>query len=115
VSPIASFVESIAVLFSDDPSVLFVQTGVMLCVSVVIFLVLFTLRDVMLRSDSFTFQVLSVLLVALLPIVGFLFYLLIRPSRTIADRRLERELRTLLERTGKKHHHPQQQSKKKEA
>lgn len=64
-----------------------------------VFLVLFTARDITLRSQSFVWQVLAIVLVALLPIVGFMIYILIRPSRTSKERELEYLLRELLDRS----------------
>lgn len=64
----------------------------------VIFLVLFATRDIILRTNSFLYQTVCILLVAALPVVGFLIYLLIRPSRTLAQRRLEKKVGDLLSR-----------------
>lgn len=61
-----------------------------------IFLVFFTTRDVILRTHSFLYMLFSILLVALLPGVGFLLYLLIRPARTIKERELEKMLKDIL-------------------
>lgn len=60
-----------------------------------LFLLLFTLRDVLLRSRSFWFQAFCVLLTGALPIAGFLVYLLIRPARTVKERELEDMVRDL--------------------
>ncbi|MBI1812235.1 hypothetical protein HY285_03030 [Candidatus Peregrinibacteria bacterium] len=62
------------------------------------FFVLFTARDILLRTHLFTLQACSILLVALFPIGGFLVYLLIRPPRTIKDRAMEDLVLDLLER-----------------
>ncbi len=64
-----------------------------------VYLVLFTTRDILLRSHSFLYQLSAIVLVALLPVVGFLLYLLIRPPTTCFERRLERELKEVLRRT----------------
>jgi hypothetical protein len=62
---------------------------------VLVFLLLFTLRDILLRTRSFWYQCFCVLLVGALPIVGFLLYLLIRPARTIKQRETEAMLRQI--------------------
>lgn len=76
---------------------------------IVIFLVLLTTRDILLRSHSFLLQIFCIVLVAALPVVGFLLYLLIRPTQTLAMKRLERKLDHVLERANahqqKKQHH----------
>lgn len=79
---------------------------------VVIFLVLFTTRDILLRSHSLLLQIFCIVLVAALPAFGFLIYLLIRPSQTLAMRRLERKLDQVLERgSGQQHQQKKQQEK----
>lgn len=67
-------------------------------------MVVWTFRDIRSRSRDVFAQVLSVLLVALIPVVGLLLYLLMRPKDTLAeayDRALEEEalLQTLEDRT----------------
>lgn len=62
---------------------------------VLLFLLLYTLRDIILRTHSFWYQALCVLIVGALPIAGFLVYLLIRPARTLKERELEDMLRDL--------------------
>ncbi len=66
------------------------------CAFFVVFLVLFTTRDILLRTNSFLLQACSILLVAVLPIVGFFIYVLIRPSRTLAERAMHRDIIVLL-------------------
>lgn len=84
---------------------------------IVIFLVLFTTRDILLRSQSFLLQIFCIVLVAVLPVAGFLIYLLIRPSRTLAMRRLESKIDSFLERFNvhqqKKQHHQDKGNKAK--
>lgn len=81
---------------SDDPAALAAQSAVLLIALVLLFLLLFTLRDILLRTHSFLYQALCLLIVALLPGIGFLFYLLIRPARTIKEREVERMLREVM-------------------
>jgi hypothetical protein len=57
-------------------------------------LVIWSLRDIRLRSRSTLAAILTVLLVAVLPVIGLVVYLLLRPRQTIADmydRALEQE------------------------
>ncbi len=65
---------------------------------IVVFLVLFTTRDILLRSHSFLLQIFCIVLVAVLPVFGFLIYLLIRPSKTLSMKRLESKIDRVLER-----------------
>ncbi len=60
---------------------------------ILVFLLLFTLRDILLRTRSFGYQCFCVLLVGVLPVVGFLVYLLIRPARTVKQRETDELLR----------------------
>ncbi len=88
-------ISSLLTFLSADPSLRLLQ-GLLLTIAVlVVYLVFFTLRDVLLRSRNFAFQLFAILLVAFLPIVGFLLYMLIRPVQTLADRRRDRMLREL--------------------
>jgi hypothetical protein len=78
----------------SDP-VTWVQGGVIAIAFILIYLLLFTLRDILLRTRSFWYQFFCVLLVGCLPVLGFLIYLLIRPARTVKERELESMLHTL--------------------
>lgn len=71
------------------------QAGVVAIAVILIYLLLFTLRDILLRTRSFWYQFFCVLLVGCLPVVGFFLYLLIRPARTVKQRELEMMLQTL--------------------
>jgi hypothetical protein len=82
---------------SEDPNVAMTQAGLIALVVVVLFLLFYTLRDVVLRTRSFVYQCVCILLVALLPGLGFLLYLLIRPARTIKEREMEAMLQALTE------------------
>lgn len=88
--------ESASAFLATDPAVLVVQSLMASGAFIVVFLVLFVTRDVLLRSNSFIFQAFCILITALLPIVGFFVYLLIRPSRTIAERAMHRDIIALL-------------------
>lgn len=88
-------VSSLLTFLSADPALRLMQ-GLLLALAVlVVYLVFFTLRDVLLRSRNFAFQLFSILLVAFVPVVGFLLYMLIRPVQTLAERRRDRWLRDL--------------------
>jgi len=77
------------VFLAEDPTLRLLQFGMMLIGVIVIFLVFFTTRDILLRTHSFWYMFLSILIVALLPVVGFFLYVLIRPARTIKESELE--------------------------
>lgn len=101
-----SLLEPWLLFLADDPILRGMQVGMLLLGSIVIFLVFFTTRDILLRTHSFWYMFASIVLVALLPVVGFFLYLLIRPARTIKEREVEEMLQTLVQK---------KQSKKKEA
>ncbi|HLD32539.1 MAG TPA: hypothetical protein VJB10_03045 [Candidatus Peribacteraceae bacterium] len=82
---------------ADDPTLRLLQMGMLLLGTIVIFLVFFVTRDILLRTDSFLYMFLCIILVAFLPVVGFFLYLLIRPARTIKEREVEKMLRSLLQ------------------
>lgn len=75
-------------ILSDDPVLRMVQVGLLVLGCVAVYLVCYTTRDILLRTRSFLYQAGSILLVALLPVVGFFLYLLIRPARTIKQREI---------------------------
>lgn len=82
-------------LFASDPWLFSAQIGIGFAVFLLIFFLLYTLRDILLRTRSFWAQSGSILLVVLLPVAGFFLYLLVRPARTIKDREMEAMLRAL--------------------
>lgn len=82
---------------SDNPAVRITQLSLLALAVVAVFLICFTTRDILLRTRSFLYQAVSILLVALLPIVGFFLYLLIRPARTVKERETEQMLRQILQ------------------
>lgn len=83
------FVQPWFVFLAEDPALRLLQFGMLFIGVIVIFLVFFTTRDILLRTHSFWYMFISILLVALLPVVGFFFYILIRPARTIKERDME--------------------------
>lgn len=54
-----------------------------------VYFLFFTMRDIFLRTHSSLYQIACILLVGLLPVIGFLLYFLIRPARTVKERELE--------------------------
>jgi hypothetical protein len=84
----------LSALTALDP-VMVLQGIVLSGAFILLFLLLYTLRDIILRTHSFWFQAFCVLLTGALPIAGFLVYLLIRPARTIKERELEDMVRDL--------------------
>lgn len=84
------------VFLAEDPALRILQGGMLLLGSLVIFLVFFTTRDILLRTHSFWYMLISIVLVACLPVIGFFVYLLIRPARTIKERELEEMLMEVL-------------------
>lgn len=94
---LTTFVEPWLLFLADDPQLRLLQ-GLMLFVGlIVIFLVFFTTRDILLRTNSFWYMFLSILLVAFLPIAGFFLYLLIRPARTVKERELEKMVKEIVQ------------------
>ncbi len=106
---LASFFGSFGFFFSSDPAIFTVQLGLVMVGILVIFLVLFATRDILLRTDSFWIQMLCIMLVAALPVVGFLVYLLVRPAMTLRDRKMLRMMEKILSKSAQ---HQNQQQKK---
>lgn len=82
--------------FLDNPGLRAAQSGLVILGIIVLFLLFFALRDILLRTRSFWYQFVCIVIVTLFPIVGFLVYLLIRPARTIKERELESMILTLV-------------------
>lgn len=92
---LSDFFGNISSFFTDDPILRASQAGIVFVFIVLLFLLFWTLRDIILRTRSFSYQFGCVLLVAALPIIGFLLYLLIRPARTLKERETDDMLRRL--------------------
>lgn len=88
----SSFLGSLVNLFTQDPFLLASQFLIIFLAGLVLFLIFFTLRDILLRTHSFPYQFLCILLVAALPVVGFLLYIIIRPARSLAQRETDRQI-----------------------
>jgi len=84
------------VFLAEDTLLRSLQLGMLSVGLLVVFLVFYTTRDIILRTQSFWYMLFSIALVSALPVVGFLTYLLIRPARTIKEREAEKMLRALL-------------------
>lgn len=82
-------------LLPSDP-IAWIQAGVLIIALILIYLLLFTLRDILLRTRSFWYQFFCVLLVGSLPVLGFFLYLLIRPARTVKERHTDFMLSQLM-------------------
>lgn len=93
--PVQFPVNAVVSFFTDDPMLRLSQAGIALGVSLLLFLLFYTVRDILLRTRSFPYQFFCVAIVALLPLVGFLLYILVRPARTIKERDMEGMLRAL--------------------
>jgi hypothetical protein len=87
-----SMLEPWLIFLAEDPVLRVLQIG-MLCIAVVaVFLVFFTTRDILLRTNSFLYMFFCILLVAFIPFIGFFLYLLLRPSCTLRERALDEAL-----------------------
>lgn len=93
---LTTFLDPWLVFLSDDPGLRLMQGAMILAGAIAIFLVFFATRDILLRTHSFFYMFVCIVLVAVLPVIGFLLYLLIRPSRTLAHRELEEKIDLLL-------------------
>lgn len=85
----SAFLASITDFFTANPAVRTAQVLVLGTALLLLFLLFYALKDVFLRVRSFWLQAFFVLLVALLPIGGFLLYILLRPARTLKEREAE--------------------------
>lgn len=83
-------------LLTDNPVIRAMQLSLLGAAVVAIYLVFFTTRDILLRTRSFLYQILCILLVAVLPVLGFFLYLLIRPATTVREREMEKMVKKLL-------------------
>lgn len=91
-----SFFSSLLPFLADNPAMRQLQFFMLIIGAIIIFLVFFTTRDMLLRSNSLVYMLLCILLVAFVPVIGFLIYLLIRPARTLKQREMETMLKQLL-------------------
>jgi len=82
---------------SVNPLVQAVQFGLTILAVTLVFLVFWSTRDILQRTRSLFYQLICILIVAVLPIVGFFIYLLIRPARTLAERETHAALQEVVE------------------
>ncbi|MBU0458408.1 hypothetical protein KJ652_03945 [Patescibacteria group bacterium] len=94
---IKTYLEPWLLFLAEDPILRAGQLSLMVVGFLAIFLVFFTTRDIILRTNSFFLMLFCILIVALLPGVGFLIYLLIRPSRTLKEKELENLVNDLIQ------------------
>ncbi|ALM09948.1 MAG TPA: hypothetical protein DEB30_02790 [Candidatus Peribacter riflensis] len=99
-----SLFDPFLLFLSDDPVLRMIQGALLLGGALIIFLVFFTTRDILLRTHSFWYMALCIVLVALLPVVGFFLYLLLRPARTIRQREQDALVRALADKLLGKNH-----------
>ena len=83
--------------FAEDPVFRLMQGGLLLAGLFDVFLLFWTLRDVLTRSQSLLFQMCALLMVFALPFAGLLLYLLIRPSSTLRERAVAQMVEYVLE------------------
>ena len=83
-------------VIADNPAIRTVQVSLLSAALVDIYLIFFATRDILLRTKSFFYQLGCIILVAVLPIVGFFIYLLIRPATTIHERETTKLLKKIL-------------------
>lgn len=81
---------------SNDPITMAVQLALGALGCIAVYLLFYTVRDILLRTRSLIYQLVCIALVAALPIGGFFLYLLIRPARTVKERHMERMLKEVL-------------------
>lgn len=97
---ITTYLEPWFELFAADSALRVMQLSLLGLAGVLIFFLFYATRDIILRTHSFLYQLLCIVVVALLPGLGFLLYLLMRPARTIKERELEKMMRALLKKFG---------------
>lgn len=82
-------------LLSENPLLRGVQMTLLGGAALLVFLVFFATRDILRRTQSLLYQLSCILLVAALPGIGFLLYLLLRPATTLQEREVLQTLRAL--------------------
>lgn len=97
ITQLQQFAQPWFVFLAEDPALRLLQLGMLFVGVIVIFLVFFATRDILLRTHSFWYMFFAIVLVAFLPVIGFFFYLLIRPARTIKEREMEELLQRIVQ------------------
>lgn len=80
------FLQPLLNLLATDPVIRSMQIGVLSGGIALVYIVFWVTKDSVNRSNSFLFILFSILLVACLPLFGFLAYLLLRPNRTLTEK-----------------------------
>ncbi len=83
-------------LLTDNPAIRALQLSLLGTAVVAVYLVFYATRDILIRTRSFAYQLVSIVLVAVLPVFGFFLYLLIRPASTVRERELEKMVKEVL-------------------
>lgn len=65
-----------------------------------VFIIFLVTKDILQRTNSFFLMLISIVLVTFLPFVGALLYLLIRPSRTLAEKQVQADIKFILKALG---------------
>jgi hypothetical protein len=102
ITSIKPYIEPWLLFLVEDPLLRSLQFSLIGAGALAVFLVFYTTRDILLRTNSFLYMFFCILLVAVLPGVGFLLYILIRPPRTIKERELEKMIGEILKQNNKK-------------
>lgn len=84
-------------ILNMDPFIRAAQIGLGVLAVGLAYLVFFATRDILKRTHSLAYQLFCILLVACLPVAGFCFYLLIRPSQTLNERHMAENVTKILE------------------
>jgi ABC-type nickel/cobalt efflux system permease component RcnA len=95
--------EGFSQLFAANPSLVVMQLCMIAAGVLLVYLVLYATRDILLRTHSFLYQIAVIILVSVLPVIGFLLYLLIRPSTTNRQRKMEHDVHEVLKRLSHQH------------
>ncbi len=95
-------VDAFLAFFSEEPFVRGMQILLFTGAMSLVFLVFYVTRDILHRTRSLAAQVSCILLVAALPLAGFLLYLLVRPSQTLEERDMQEKIRQILDEVQKK-------------
>lgn len=79
-----------------DPLIRAAQIGLGVLAVSLAYLVFYATRDILKRTNSLAYQLFCILLVACVPIAGFFFYLLIRPSQTLREKNMAENVAQIL-------------------
>lgn len=91
-----TLLEQFVFTISSNPVVFWLQASIAVAGIAAVYLLFYTVRDILLRTRSLSYQLGCIALVAALPVAGFFLYLLVRPARTAKERQLEKMLKDVL-------------------